>query len=71
VPGFEPDPSIKAEPIQKPRGVEGQGRRQKSAAEPAGKAGAKHGGFRPPQPAKSNRKSPARAGGHHTGQRHH
>jgi ATP-dependent RNA helicase RhlE len=70
VPGFEPDPKIKAEPIQKPRGADGQGRRQKRA-EPAAKATTKHGGFRPPQPAKANRKSPARAAGHHSGQRHH
>jgi len=71
LPGFEPDPKIKAEPIQKPRGAEGQGRRQKSAAEPAGKTAATHGGFRPPQPAKASRKAPARAAGHHSGARHH
>jgi ATP-dependent RNA helicase RhlE len=74
VPGFEPDPKIKAEPIQKPRGAEGQGRRQKgaeSSTQPAGKTTAKHGGFRPPQPAKANRKAPSRAAGHHSGQRHH
>jgi ATP-dependent RNA helicase RhlE len=70
VSGFEPDPKIKAEPIQKPRSADGQGRRQKRA-EPAAKATAKHGGFRPPQPAKANRKSPARAASHHSGQRHH
>jgi ATP-dependent RNA helicase RhlE len=60
--GFEPDPRIKAEPIQKPRGS-GGGR----AAAAPGKA---HGGFRPPQPAKSNRKAPSR-GSHHSGSRHH
>jgi ATP-dependent RNA helicase RhlE len=62
VPGFEPDPRIKAEPIMKPRGS-GSGR---TAATP-GKA---HGGFRPPQPAKSSRKAPARGGLHHSGSRH-
>jgi len=62
VPGFEPDPRIKAEPIMKPRGS-GSGR---TAAAP-GKA---HGGFRPPQPAKSSRKAPARGGLHHSGSRH-
>jgi ATP-dependent RNA helicase RhlE len=69
--GFEPDPRIKPEPIQKPRGAEGQGRRQPRTGEPAAKATAKHGGFRPPQPAKANRKSPSRSAGHHSGQRHH
>ncbi|HTY02432.1 MAG TPA: DEAD/DEAH box helicase [Rhodocyclaceae bacterium] len=69
LPGFEPDPSIKAEPIQKPRGAEGQERRQKSASAPAGKT-AKHGGARPPQPAKANRKAPARGSAHHAGARH-
>ncbi|RLJ67476.1 DEAD/DEAH box helicase [Sulfurisoma sediminicola] len=62
LPGFEPDPRIKAEPIMKPRGS-GSGR---TAATP-GKA---HGGFRPPQPAKSSRKAPARGGLHHSGSRH-
>ena len=69
IPGFEPDPSIKAQPIQKPRGVEGQGRRQKSESGTAGKT-AKHGGARPPQPAKANRKAPARGAAHHSGGRH-
>jgi len=58
LPGFEPDPKIKAEPIQKPRGAAGQDRRQRSAAAPA-------------QPVKSNRKAPARAAGHHFGTRNH
>jgi len=62
MPGFEPDPRIKAEPIMKPRGS-GSGR----TAAATGKA---HGGFRPPQPAKSSRKAPARGGLHHSGSRH-
>ena len=62
LPGFEPDPRIKAEPIMKPRGS-GSGR---TAATP----GKSHGGFRPPQPAKSSRKAPARGGLHHSGSRH-
>jgi ATP-dependent RNA helicase RhlE len=62
LPGFEPDPRIKAEPIMKPRGSGGG--RQATAP---GKA---HGGFRPPQPAKSSRKAPARGGLHHSGSRH-
>ncbi len=64
--GFEPDPRIRAEPIQKPRT---SGTR---AAAPA--AGRAHGGFRPPQPVKASRsggKALSRSGGHHTGQRHH
>jgi ATP-dependent RNA helicase RhlE len=69
VPGFEPDPSIRAEPIQKPRGVDGQGRRQKSAGDTAAKP-ARHGGARPPQPAKANRKAPGAGANHHAGARH-
>jgi ATP-dependent RNA helicase RhlE len=69
VPGFEPDPSIKAEPIQKPRGVDGQGRRQKGAAEPAGGA-AKHGGPKPLQPNRANRKASGRVASHNPGARH-
>ena len=69
LPGFEPDPRIKAEPIQKPRGArDGVGNRDAAKAATPAKA---HGGFRPPQPAKSNRKAPARGGAHHTGSRHH
>jgi ATP-dependent RNA helicase RhlE len=69
VPGFEPDPSIKAEPIQKPRGVDGQGRRQKGMAEPAGGA-AKHGGPKPLQPKRANRKASGRVASHNPGARH-
>ncbi|MDP2793302.1 MAG: DEAD/DEAH box helicase [Sulfurisoma sp.] len=65
VPGFEPDPRIKAEPIMKPRGS-GSSR---TAAAP-GKAHAGHGRSGPPQPAKSSRKAPARGGLHHSGSRH-
>ncbi len=64
IPGFEPDPRIKAEPIMKGR------RSDATGASPGGRSS--HGGFRPPQPAKSNRKSPARSGGtHQPGGRHH
>jgi ATP-dependent RNA helicase RhlE len=63
LPGFEPDPKIKAEPIQKPRGVEGQGRRQKSAPAPAAKPAGK-----PKSPAKGQRRG---AAGHHSSSRHH
>jgi ATP-dependent RNA helicase RhlE len=63
LPGFEPDPRIKAEPIMKPRGS-GSGRT-------AAATGKVHGGFRPPQPAKASRKAPSRGGAHHSGQRHH
>lgn len=66
LPGFEPDPKIKAEPIQKPRSADSQGRRQKQAGEPASKP-ARH----VPKPAQANRKAPARGGAHHSGQRHH
>ncbi|MBU0752826.1 MAG: DEAD/DEAH box helicase [Gammaproteobacteria bacterium] len=62
LPGFEPDPRIKAEPIMKPRGSGGR-----NAAAPA-RAG--HGRSGPPQPAKASRKAPAR-GSHHSGTRHH
>jgi len=66
--GFEPDPKIKAEPIQKPRvgggRTDGKPRSATSSpfapkprgARPAGKSGGKT--------------SPARSGGHHTGSRH-
>ncbi len=70
VPGFEPDPSIKAEPIQKPRGADGHGRRR--PAEPAAKHNskpAKHGAPRPPQPAQAMRKSPSRSNPAHAGAR--
>ncbi|MDX9994119.1 MAG: DEAD/DEAH box helicase [Rhodocyclaceae bacterium] len=66
LPGFEPDPKIKAEPIQKPRGAEGQGRRQQRTGEPAAKP-SRH----VPKPVQANRKAPARGGAHHSGQRHH
>ena len=66
LPGFEPDPKIKAEPIQKPRGTEGQGRRQQRTGEPASNP-ARHA----PKPAQANRKTPTRGGAHHSGQRHH
>ncbi len=64
MPGFEPDPRIKAEPIMKPRGSGGR-----NAATPA-KSHAGHGRSGPPQPAKSTRKAPARGGLHHSGSRH-
>ena len=70
VPGFEPDPSIKAEPIQKPRGADGHGRRR--PAELAAKHNskpAKHGAPRPPQPAQAMRKSPSRSNPAHAGAR--
>jgi ATP-dependent RNA helicase RhlE len=68
VPGFEPDPRIKAEPIQKPRGGNGA----RSAKPRAGATAAP----RKPQRASSGGK-PARDGqrrggaGHHSGARHH
>ena len=68
VPGFEPDPSIKAEPIQKPRGADGQGRRRQSASESASKP-AKHGAPRPTHAAPAKRKSPARGNSQHSGAR--
>jgi len=61
-PGFEPDPRIKAEPIQKPRTGRGGAPAVQRAAQrpsPAGKPGRSAG---------SNRRSGA---GHHTGSRHH
>ena len=59
MPGFEPDPSIKAEPIQKPRSARGDN--DSRGAKPARHI---------PKPAKSNRKAPA-GGRHPTGSRHH
>jgi ATP-dependent RNA helicase RhlE len=65
VPGFEPDPRIKAEPIQKPRSSRGG---QPRAAAPSGQ--------RKPQRSSAGGK-PARDGqrrgaaGHHSGARHH
>ena len=61
LPGFEPDPRIKAEPIMKPRTA--RGGRQGS---PAGRT---HGGPGTPQPARANHRAPAR-GSHHSGSRH-
>ena len=68
VPGFEPDPRIKAEPIQKPR----TGR---SAQAPRGAASAKPGSRQPsgrggkPAGAGDGQRRPA-APGHHSGSRH-
>lgn len=59
LPGFEPDPSIAAEPIMKPRTAGGA-----RGATPAQKP-ARH----IPKPATSNRKASA-GGKHHTGSRH-
>ena len=62
MPGFEPDPKIKAEPIQKPRGAAGaRGDRPRPAAP------AKTAKPRPPASGKRRRAAP----GHHFGTRHH
>ncbi|MDP1526189.1 MAG: DEAD/DEAH box helicase [Rhodocyclaceae bacterium] len=69
--GFEPDPKIKAEPIQKPRGAVGAGGRNDGRARTAAPSpfAPKPRGARPA--GKSGSKtSPARSGGHHTGSRH-
>jgi ATP-dependent RNA helicase RhlE len=60
LPGFEPDPSIKAEPIQKPRGARMP---ETQKAPPARKPAAK-----PKRSGPGN--GPAHGGGHHTGSRH-
>jgi ATP-dependent RNA helicase RhlE len=65
VPGFEPDPRIKAEPIQKPRQPRGGQPGRGAAPAKSGKAparGGKPGGD-------GQRRAPA--GGHHFGTRHH
>jgi ATP-dependent RNA helicase RhlE len=68
VPGFEPDPRIKAEPIQKPR----TGRNTQA---PRGTASAKPGKLQPParggKPARSGDGKSRSATGHHFGTRHH
>ena len=61
LPGFEPDPKIKAEPIQKPRAAAGTRGEKPRPAAPA-KTGFKK------SPAKGNARSSA--GGHHFGSRH-
>ena len=63
LPGFEPDPKIKAEPIQKPRGSSGVGgaRSDKPRAVPPVRAG------KPRPPAQGKGRSSA--GGHHFGSR--
>ncbi|MDP3032807.1 MAG: helicase-related protein, partial [Rhodocyclaceae bacterium] len=63
LPGFEPDPSIKAEPIMKPRTA--RGARQ---ATPAGKAHGTASRSAPPA-TKANHRAPSR-GAHHSGSRH-
>jgi ATP-dependent RNA helicase RhlE len=66
VPGFEPDPSIKAEPIQKPR--------QPRGAQPGRGAPARQGKPQAPgrggKPAGDGQRR-APAAGHHSGSRHH
>jgi len=61
LPGFEPDPKIKAEPIQKPRGAVGARSDKPRVAAPA-KTGK-------PKPAAKGKARPS-AGGHHFGSRH-
>jgi len=66
VPGFEPDPSIKAEPIQKPRQPRGG---QPGRGTPA-RQGKPQAPGRGGQPAGAGKRH-APAGGHHSGTRHH
>jgi ATP-dependent RNA helicase RhlE len=61
MPGFEPDPKIKAEPIQKPRGAVGARSEKPRTAVPA-----KTGKPKPPTRGKAH----ASASGHHFGSRH-
>ena len=61
LPGFEPDPKIKAEPIQKPRGAAGARSEKPRVAAPA-----RTGKPKPPAQGKAR----ASAGGHHFGSRH-
>ncbi|MDP2195599.1 MAG: DEAD/DEAH box helicase [Rhodocyclaceae bacterium] len=68
LPGFEPDPRIKAEPIMKPRVARGA-RPTKPTAAVKTVAAKSHGGFHPPKPAQANRNAPSR-GSHHSGSRH-
>ncbi len=63
LPGFEPDPSIAAEPIQKPRSARDAGGKRETSP---GQKPARH----IPKPASANRKAPAGGGKHHTGSRH-
>ncbi|WP_273527295.1 DEAD/DEAH box helicase [Pseudomonas sp.] len=65
VPGFEPDPRIKAEPIQKPRQPRGGPPGRAAAPAKTGKAPAR--GGKPSGDGK--RRAPA--AGHHSGTRHH
>ncbi len=68
MPGFEPDPKIKAEPIQKPRGAMGARQEVHAHGAPATPRSGK-----PKPPARGGGK-PARKGatpGHHFGTRHH
>jgi ATP-dependent RNA helicase RhlE len=66
LPGFEPDPKIKAEPIQKPRGAGGARQadpaRRSAPAKPAKPAG---------RPRSAAGKSRSATPGHHFGTRHH
>ena len=69
LPGFEPDPKIKAEPIQKPR-VAGGGRGDKPRTPNAAPAKTgKPGGAAKPKAAAKGKARPA-SGGHHFGSRH-
>ena len=69
VPGFEPDPNIKPEPIENGRNSQGRGGR-------GGQPGKSAAGKRPPQggkPQRDGRSGPGRAAGggqHHSGSRH-
>jgi ATP-dependent RNA helicase RhlE len=65
VPGFEPDPRIKAEPIQKPRSARSG---QPRAAAPSGQRKPQRSGAGG-KPARDG--SSRRSGSHHSGSRHH
>jgi ATP-dependent RNA helicase RhlE len=67
VPGFEPDPSIKAEPIQKPRTPRGAQPGRGAVPAKPGKPQAPGRGGKPSGDGK--RRAPA--AGHHSGTRHH
>lgn len=70
MPGFEPDPKIKAEPIQKPRGAGGGRADGKPRSATPSPFAPKSRGTRPAGKS-GGKSSPARSGGHHTGSRHH
>ncbi|MBI4985675.1 MAG: DEAD/DEAH box helicase [Rhodocyclales bacterium] len=67
VPGFEPDPRIKPEPIQTGRGARGGAPRSSAPAGGRGAPRAKPGGGKP---ARGNA-STGKGAGHHSGARHH